>query len=402
MPRDRHETQTVPLARWTTLTWALFLVVAAGCLVSGILDIIAPPRPLPHATSLAVFPDAVRTEKSDEPFLHYKAFDDNGELIGAIILTDSIPPAVKGYIGEIGSVVGVTVYGRITLAAPARHLETPYYMDMITGSGLFKTMAGLDLTHPFPDIDTVSGATVTSRAILRDVREASTMAARTLFGLKVPPPVVHVKSQWTHWKTAVIALLLGISLMAGYAREGKLFRNVVMALNLVGIGFILNTPLTLSAWSRILTLNLPGPENTLLILIFLYILISTPFQGRTYCRFVCPFGALQQLADSLCPWQLTLPPGIVIHLPNIRRVILALLLFLAIGVGWEGFTEVEPFFSLFSLRLSSIMWMMVIFLLMVSMFVRRFWCNAVCPTGTLLYILSRLLRPGRGKADETI
>ena len=397
-----HETKTGSRAKWTTLTWALVLVIAAGCLIIGFLDIMAPLQPLPNGAILAVFPNAARTEKSSEPFFHYRALDANGKLIGAIIITDSITPAVKGYLGEIGSAVGIIVDGKTSLVAPVRHRETSYYMEMIFGSGLLEDMAGLDLSRPFPDIDTVSGATVSSRAIIRDIREASSRAARSLFGIEVPPPVIPVRNPWTDWKTITIALLLGMSLLAGFAREPKLLREVVIVLNLVGIGFFLNTPLTLSALSKILTLNLPGPENTLLILIFLYILISLPLQGRAYCRLVCPFGTLQQLAARLSPWQLNFTPGIVEHLPNIRRLVLALLLFLATWIGWEGFTEVEPFFSLFSLRLTSIMWVMVTFILMMSIFVRRFWCNTMCPTGTLLSILSRFVRPGNGKADETV
>ncbi len=384
------------------MTWALVLVIAAGCLVIGFLDSIAPPQPLPDGAILAVFPNAARTEKSSEPFFHYRALDTNGKLIGAIIITDSITPAVKGYLDEIGSAVGITVDGKTSLAAPVRHRETPYYMEMVSGSGLWEDMAGLDLSRPFPDIDTVSGATVSSRAIIRDIREASSLAARSLFGIEVPPPVIPVKNPWTDWKTITIALLLGMSLLAGFAREQKLLKELVMVLNLAVIGLILNTPLTLSALSKVLTLNLPGPGNTLLILIFLYILISIPLQGRTYCRFVCPFGTLQQLAARLSPWQLNLPSGIVTYLPNIRRLVLALLLFLAVWIGWEGFTEVEPFFSLFSFRLTSIMWVMVIFVLVMSVFFRRFWCNTVCPTGTLLATACRLARPGRGRTDETV
>jgi hypothetical protein len=402
MPVDRHDTETGLLARWTTLTWALVLVIAVGCLVFGFLDIIAPPHPLPNGTLMAVFPDAASIEKSKEPFFHFKALDAKGILIGAIIVTDTILPAVRGYLGEIGVAVGITEEGRITQAVAVRHKETPYYMDMIVDYGLIDEMTRLDLSMPFPEIDTISGATISSHAIIRDIREASSLAARSLFGIEVPPPVIPVKNLWTDWKTITIALLLGMSLLAGFARKRKIFREVVMVLNLVGIGFILNTPLTLSALSRVLTLNLPGPENTLLILIFLYILISLPLQGRAYCRLVCPFGALQQLAARLSPWQLNFTPEIVEHLPNIRRLVLALLLFLATWIGWEGFTEVEPFFSLFSLRLTSIMWVMVTFIMMMSIFVRRFWCNTMCPTGTLLSILSRFVRPGSGKADETV
>jgi hypothetical protein len=398
----RSETGKYSPAPWTTLTWALVLITAAGCLIIGLLDRITPPLPLSHDSFSAVFPDAARFEKISEPFLHYRSIDVSGRLLGVIIITDSIPPAVKGYLGEIGSAVGVAADGKITLAVPVRHRETPYYMEMVLGSGLIQEMRGLDLSRPFPDIDTVSGATVTSRAIIRDVQEASSRAARSLFGIRVPPPFISVKNPWADWKTLLIAVLLGMSLLAGFTRERRLLRDAVMVLNLAGIGFILNTPLTLSALSRVLTLNLPGPENSLLILILIYILISIPLQGRAYCRFVCPFGTLQQLAAHLSPWQLTLTLDIAAFLPNIRRLVLGLLLFLAVWIGWDGFTEVEPFFSLFSLKLTSIIWIMVIFVLMMSLFIRRFWCNTMCPTGTVLSILSRFVRPRSGRADETV
>jgi NosR/NirI family nitrous oxide reductase transcriptional regulator len=399
---SRPETEKGSPAPLTILTWALVLVISAGCLILGFLDMIAPPQSLEAGTLLAVFPDAANTQQSSEPFSHHRALDANGRVIGAVIITDSIPPAVKGYLGEIGSAVGVTVDGRITRAVPVRHQETAYYMQMIADSGLWEEMAGLDLSRPFPDIDTVSGATVSSRSIIRDVQEASTRTANSLFEIKVPPPVISAENPWTDWKTIMLAWLLGMSLLAGFTRERILLKNAIMVLNLAGIGFILNTPLTLSALSRTMTLNLPGPENTLLILLGLYVLISLPLQGRTYCRLVCPFGTLQQLAARISPWQVSLTPGTLGTLPNIRRLVLGLLLFLAVWIGWDGFTEVEPFFSLFSLKLTWVLWGMVIFVMIMSLFIRRFWCNTMCPTGTLLSILSRLMRPRSGKIDETV
>jgi hypothetical protein len=398
-PAEKEMGAKVP---WITLTWALVLFIAAGCLVFGLFDILTPPQPLPEAALLAVFPDASRAERIDAPFSHYRAFDAGGRSVGAVIVTDSLPPAVKGYMGEIGSAVGMTADGRITLAAPVRHLETPYYMEMINNSGLWGELGGLDLSVPFPEIDTVSGATVSSRAIIRDVREAASLSARSLFGIEVPPPAKQIKNPWIEWKTLVIAGLLLLSLLVGFTREQKMLKDLVMVLNLAGIGFLLNTPLTLSALSRALTLKYPGPENTLLILIFLYVLVSIPLQGRAYCRLVCPFGTLQQLAARFFPWQVSLTPGTAAFLPNFRRLVLGLLLFLAVWIGWGGFTEVEPFFSLFSFKLSLILWIMVIFILIMSLFVRRFWCNTMCPTGTLLSMLSRLTRPLKGKDDETV
>ncbi|UCF88307.1 MAG: 4Fe-4S binding protein [bacterium] len=387
---------------WTALSWALVLAAAAGCVVLGVLDIITPPPPLPERELLAVLPGAASIEKHSEPFFHYRAFDGGGTELGAVIVTDSLPPSVRGYMGEIGSAVGITADGRITLAVPLRHLETPYYMAMIDSSGLWKELAGLDLAVPFPGIDTVSGATVSSRAIIRDVREAASLAARSLFAIEVPPPSVTAKNPWTEFKTITVAVLLLLSLAAGISRERAPFKSAVMILNLAGIGFLVNTPLTLSALSRALTLKYPGPENPLLILIFLYILLSVPLQGRAYCRLVCPFGILQQFAARFSPWQFTLTPGVLSLLPGLRRLVLGLLLFLTVWVGWSGFAEVEPFFGLFSLKLTPLLWATVIFFIIVSLFVRRFWCNAMCPTGTMLSMLSRMARPGSGKDDEAV
>ena len=398
-PKIENAPGTLP---GTALTWTLVLAILIGCLVFGFIDILAPLEPVEESTLLTVFPDAARTEKSNKPFSHHRVVDTNGNLVGAIIITDSIQPAIKGYLGEIGMAVGITVDGKITHAVPVRHRETPYYMEMIVSSGLLDEIHGLDLSLPFPEIDTVSGATVSSRAMIRDVREASSVTARSLFGVKIPLPVTPMKNPWADWKTILLALLLGISLAAGFTRERKRLRVVVIVLNLAGIGFILNTPLTLSALSRVLTFNIPGPDNTLLILILLYTLISLPLQGRAYCRLVCPFGTLQLLAARLSPWQLNFTPGTLAFLPNFRRLVLGILLFLAVWVGWDGFTEVEPFFSLFSFKLTSILWMMVTFALVMSFFIRRFWCNTMCPTGTMLSMLSRVVRPGSGKIDETI
>jgi len=398
----RHETGKNSIATWSTLVRALVLVIIFGCLVLGVLGRIAPPEPLSDGELLAVFPDAVRIEISSEPFFHYRALDVSDAPLGAIVVTDSVPPAIKGYLGEIGLAVGVTVDGTITGATAVRHQETPYYMEMITGSGLLERFDELDLSRPFPDIDTVSGATVSSRSIIRDIQEASTLAAQTLFGIKIPLPVTPVKSPWTSWKTVVLTVLLVLSLLVGFTGEGVRLRYTVMLLNLAGIGFVLNTPLTLSAMSRLLTLDFPGPENTLLILILLYITVSLPFQGRAYCRLVCPFGTLGHLIARLSPWQLSLSPGTLAFLPHLRRMVLGLLLFLGVWVGWSGFTEIEPFFSLFSFKLTSILWAMVIFVLVASVFVRRFWCNAMCPTGTLLLMLGRAARPGSRGTDETV
>ena len=68
----------------------------------------------------------------------------------------------------------------------------------------------------------------------------------------------------------------------------------------------------------------------------------------------------------------------------------------------RGFTEVEPFFGLFSFALTPVIWTVVIFILVVSAVWRRFWCNTLCPTGTLLALYCKAVRREKGKMDETV
>ncbi|UCG37946.1 MAG: 4Fe-4S binding protein [bacterium] len=381
----------------------LFAILAlTGSLVRGLARLQAPAEPLPAGLLAAALPDAVRFEERSEPLPHLMGWDSGGGVAGAVVTTDTIPPVVRGYLGQIGTAVGLTPEGRITAVIPFRHTETPYYMEMVTGSGLIQEMTGIDLTKPFPFLDAVSGATVSSRALIGDVRRSSSLAASRLFGIDVPPPRGGETSPWTHWKTILLAALLAASLAVGALSTRAGLREAMMLLNLAGIGFILNTPVTLSAISRILTLDLPGPENPTLLLILAYLAASVPWQGRSYCRLVCPFGAIQHLGHRLWPWKARIDPGIAPSLPVLRHVLLGGLLILGVWVGFSGFTEVEPFFGLFSLRLTPVLWITASFVLAVSLFWRRFWCNGLCPTGTILSILSRAVRPRKGRDDETV
>ncbi len=383
-------------------SWIFLLSVLASCLGLGIFRARAPLPPPPEAALRQALPDAVRFEESLTPFTHYLGFDSQGGTVGYVLITDAMAPRVRGYLGEIGSALGLTSQGRITAVIPFRHRETPYYMEMVTSSGLVDRMAGLDLKAPFPALDAVSGATVSSRAFIRDVRESAVAGVKGLLSLPVPPTEERAPGAWAGWKTLLTALLLAGSLAAGFAAPRGPLRETVRALNLVGIGVVVNTPLTLSALSRTLSLDFPGPGNPLLFLLFAYLLLSVPLQGRAYCRLVCPFGTLQQVLNRLSPWQVRPGPVVASRLPAFRRFVLGAFLLAGAGAGLTGFTEVEPFFGLFTWKLSFYLWIVVIFIMVVSVFWRRFWCDALCPTGTCLSVLCRAARPVRGKADEVV
>lgn len=392
-----------PRRKQAATTANVFLALAfLAVILKGVVDLGAGPPPPEESTLQRALPDAVRFEKHPDPFPHYLAYGGSGNVIGAVVLTDDCPPPVKGYMGVIHQAVGVTDRGVMAGIVPYSHNETPYYMDMVLDSGLPADLSEVDLKTTYPDPDTISGATVSSRAIIRDARAAAIIAARSLFGVETVEPERDPSVGPVPWRAILLACCLILSLVAGRFGSPRWLREATIVLNLLVVGILVNSPLTLSVSSRLMVFNFPGWGSTYLILILLYLLVSIPLSGRSYCRLVCPFGALQHLADRCCPWKITPGAAVVSLLPPFRKALLALLLTLAVPLGMSGFSQIEPFYALFSFRMTTLVWIFVTVVIIVSLFWRRFWCNAFCPTGTLLALLSRLIRPVKGKFDESI
>lgn len=123
------------------------------------------------------------------------------------------------------------------------------------------------------------------------------------------------------------------------------------------------------------------------------------FWGRgVYCGWLCPFGALQELTNRIArtfkvpQWEL--PWGLHERLWPIKYMI-----FLGLfGVSLasiplaETYAEIEPFKTAIILKFAR-EWPFVIFalgLLVVDLFVERFYCRYLCPLGAALAIPARI------------
>jgi len=378
------------------------LGVVIGVIIKGIVALSTPIPAPPVQGLLSVFEQARTLERREKPVPHFFGFDAAGTEVGIVVLTDEVPPAVRGYTGQISMALGLTMEGIIERVLLVRHNETAYYMDMVIGSGLIDDLAGIDLSQPFPSVDSISGATVSSEAVIRDVETSAGRIAADLLHIQVPPPSVMRPNPWLHWSVALLVAVLALSLTASILTRPSWLRTVTLISSFAVVGVALNTPFTLSAAVKLLTLNLPGWNNPYLILILGYFIITIPLFGRSYCRLVCPFGALQHFLNRWWFWNLKPDPSLLARLSAFRKGFLALLLILAGIAGYGGFAQIEPFFSLFSFGMSRVVWIYVMIIIIISLFWRRFWCNACCPTGTFLYLLSRVTRPKRGRQDETV
>jgi NosR/NirI family nitrous oxide reductase transcriptional regulator len=123
------------------------------------------------------------------------------------------------------------------------------------------------------------------------------------------------------------------------------------------------------------------------------------FWGRgPFCGWLCPFGALQELtnriARALKVKQLKIPWRVHERLWPLKYIIFLVLFAVSLGslATAEVMSEVEPFKTAIILHFVREWWFVAfaVVLLVVGLFVERFFCRYLCPLGAALAIPGRL------------
>jgi hypothetical protein len=292
-------------------------------------------------------------------------------------------PSADGYGGPLRVAVAVNPFGEVIGAVIAEDKETPAWMKRVVRSGLLRSLVGKTYSDAFEvgtDVDGVTGATNTSKALAEAVLAGSRTVARRL-DLPVddlPPPAIVFGVP----EVVLLALFaVGYFGHQGSFRFARQARWFSMLVGMVVLGFIYNLPLTLAYITRLLLGYWPQWQTNLYwyFLVGGILFVFTVDNKNPYCRWFCPFGAAQECMGAIGGAKSLSPGRFAGLLTWLQRLLALAAILLGVYLRSPGLASYELFGTLFDLLGSSLQFAALGLVLIAALFITRPWCNYLCP-----------------------
>ncbi len=260
------------------------------------------------------------------------------------------------------------------------NVESPNFFELLIEKELASKWEGMQLTEAAnADIDVVSGATISSNAIIKNVQ----LAAQ--YGANVAPQAQTLKVNWKNI-LGILVVILGAIITLARIKDKRLI-TIQLILNVVVLGFWCGSFLSLTIFTSWAANGVNLSSSLVTFALFVVALLMPLFNRRgSYCHMHCPMGSAQELMHKIPVKRLKINPKANKILNKLRYYILMVLLLLMwCGVGFN-LMDYE-LFSAFIIQAAStgILVLAGIFLIL-SIFIPRPYCRFVCPTGALLTI----------------
>jgi len=358
-----------------------------------------------------ILPSASSFTAEEQPVRHFVGVAD-GRKVGVVAFSDDLAPEVEGFGGHVPVAVALDMEGRIqSVRILAHHRETPGFMRMVDTTDFLKQFREKSASDPIEtgrDIDGVTGATYTARAVTEAARLTARQVMDKVLSLHVAAAVEPGWQGWAKPAYLVIFLLL-IAAALAEMRRVKWLRFLILGAAFFYLGIRLKAFFTVKQVFDIATLATPSLRtHALWYILAIAALGSAPFMGRLYCAYLCPFGALSELLGRVFRSPLKISAGWDRKLRRIKYGVLIALAVVYAAAPRSGLLHVEPFVDLFTfsflaekgemiLRLA---WLL--FLGVASLLVFRFFCRYLCPAGAAMAFLARHRIFGRKRPDGCV
>ncbi len=335
----------------------------------------------------------------------YAAWDteDKDNLLGYASLGTA-----DGYGGALKVIAAVSSEGSVTGIEVVDHKETFSFFRRVLRSRLIDNLKDKSYADPFligQDIDGVTGATYSVRALVDAVKKATRQVATKALNL----PAIEEPSPKVQFGTPEIVLLtlflFGLIARQKKFKPKKAARWISMLAGIGFLGFILNKPFTLVLINKILLGYWPKWQIDLYWYILLggIVFITLIDNRNPYCDWFCPFGATQECLGVIGGAKNKMPNRIHISLSWFQRILALGAILWALIARNPSVSSYEVFGAFFRLIGTNLLFIFLAVVLIVSLFFRRPWCSYLCPLRPVtdfLKLLRKWVKFSAGKSTE--
>lgn len=308
-----------------------------------------------------------------------------------VVNTRVLAKDVQGYGGPVPLKIHIDKDGRLTAIEAEPNAESPSFFDR--AKELFSRWQGKTIDEAMAeDVDAVSGATFSSKAIIRNVQRGLTYAKQHGLadggkGAQKESAERTVATGWTLGSiVALIAVLLGA--VVPLFTNNRRLHLVQLVVNVVVLGLWTGTFVSYTLFLRLFAggVSLSAIGTLAAPLLMLIVALLYPLAGRSghYCAHVCPFGSAQELAGKLSRRKLRITPRVLRVLTALRNLLWGVLMALLLTGTCTAWIDYELFTAF--IYSSASVWVIVlaVLFLVLSVWVPRPYCRFVCPTGALM------------------
>ena len=308
---------------------------------------------------------------------------------GYLFVSSDWAPRIYGYGGPMQLLVFTDTDGKLRDYEVLASRETPAYLRMVQARKARVLGRNLFAPDPFAGVDAVSGATISSDAIVRILETAGRGFAEEALHKPMPGPAQSpTAARGPRNRGARDFALLAMMLAAAFwlrFRPSERGRRALLGLSLVVGGVWLNEQFSMQQVTTLATLDVGTVAFTGAFFLMVVVPLTALIAGNAYCGYLCPFGALQEIVGDLMSDGRPVPDK---HAWRYARAVkyvflFCLLLFYACtrdGAVLRG----DLLITLFGSAREHAVLILAVVVVALSLVSPRFWCRNLCPAGAFL------------------
>jgi Na+-translocating ferredoxin:NAD+ oxidoreductase RnfG subunit len=380
------------------------LLAAAGARLRPLL----PQHTVQALAGPASLEQVVASGETGRRINYFKVYEQPEEVAGYIFSSGELAPEVRGFGGKMNLAVYVNAAGKLINFHIVRSNETPGYLKLLSQWRGKLNERQLFTGGAFYDVHAVSGATVSSEAILSALEISGHRFASQILGRPVQADVEAKARRAIYLPDAQGVYLIGalVLVLVVIYRGGFWSRLVVLVINVVAGGIILNAQYSSEQTATVLSLHSPAVGLTGAFLLVVGVPLLVIFFGNVYCGYICPFGAAQELLGYIVPGRFkeAMPVERMQKARFIKYVVLFVLIMVFFISRNRTTLVADPLIEVFASNKISF-WLATLFrdffslaaaliigvALTGSFFYTRFWCRYLCPVGAFLSLFNNVV-----------